>query len=397
MGELRDESAFDTRAVHAGRADMTDVHAPPLDLSTTYPLHDVESGGAAYEALGAGLGPTPEGGPLYARAWNPTVARFEEGLAALEGTTHAVAFASGMAATTAAVLASRARGGHHVVAIRPLYGGTDHLLGLGFLDVESTYVDPHPDTRVVAKAVSDALRPDTGLIVAETPGNPTLDLIDLDVLVDAAGDVPVMIDNTFATPVLQNPAAHGVRLVMHSATKYLGGHGDVMGGVIATDEDWAATLRQVRIITGSLLHPLGGYLLHRGLPTLPIRVRAQQSGAEQVARWLGDQPQVLEVFYPGVHDPQGLIGRQMRGPGAMLSIRVRGGFEGAATMLSRLKMITHAVSLGGVDTLAQHPAALTHRPVPDDARPTDDLVRFSIGLEDPADIIADIDQALGYS
>ncbi len=113
--------------------------------------------------------------------------------------------------------------------------------------------------------------------------------------------------------------------------------------------------------------------------------------------WLGDQPQVLEVFYPGVHDSQGLIGRQMRGPGAMLSIRVRGGFEGAATMLSRLKMITHAVSLGGVDTLAQHPAALTHRPVPDDARPTDDLVRFWIGLEDPADIIADIDQALGYS
>lgn len=395
MGTTPDNASLDTRAVHAGRADLTEVHAPPLDLSTTYPLPDVDSGGASYDALAAGLPPTDEGGPIYARAWNPTVARFEEGLAELEGTTDAVAFASGMAATTAAILAMRARGGHHIIGVRPLYGGTDHLLSLGLLDVEATYVDPHPDTAVVAKAIGEARRSDTGLVICETPGNPTLDLLDLDVIVEAAGDVPVMVDNTFATPVLQNPAAHGVALVMHSATKYLGGHGDVMGGVIAADADWAGTLRQVRIITGSLMHPLAGYLLHRGLPTLPVRVRAQQAHAEIVAAWLAEHPQVLDVFYPGLHDPMGVIGRQMRGPGAMVSLRVRGGYAGAAAMLSGLRMITHAVSLGSTDTLAQHPAALTHRPVPDGARPTDDIVRLSIGLEDPADIIADLRSALG--
>lgn len=385
---------FDTRAVHAGRGDLTDVHAPPIDLSTTYPLVDVESGGASYDALAEGLPPTEAGGSIYARAWNPTVARFEDALADLEGTTHAVAFGSGIAATSAALLAMRARGGHHVVAVRPLYGGTDHLLSLGLLDVETTYIEPNPDTAVVAKAIRDALRPDTGLVICETPGNPTLDLLDLEVIVEAAGDIAVMVDNTFATPVLQNPAAQGVRLVMHSATKYLGGHGDVMAGVIATDADWAATLRQVRIITGALLHPLGAYLLHRGLPTLPVRVRAQQESAQRVAKWLSDQPQILDVLYPGTHDPAGLVGRQMRGPGAMLSIRVRGGYDGAAALLSGLQLITHAVSLGGFDTLAQHPAALTHRPVAEHARPTEDIVRFSIGLEAVEDIIADIDQAL---
>jgi methionine-gamma-lyase len=384
------ELCFDSLAVHAGREDLTDlgVHALPVDLSTTSPLPGIDDGGASYEAMAGGGHPT-EGGHVYARLWNPTVARFESALARLEGTEQAVAFGSGMAAVTACVLAARAEGGgRHVVAVRPLYGGTDHLLGSGLLDVETTYCAPHE--------VAAAVREDTCLVVAETPGNPTLDLVDLESLVAAAAGRPVLVDNTFATPVLQNPAAYGVALVLHSATKYLGGHGDAMGGVVAANGGWAAALRRVRATTGALLNPWGAYLLHRGLATLPVRVRAQQASAEKLATWLEDHPAVAQVFYPGTvdGDPLGLVGRQMRGPGAMVSMRLDGGYEHAARVVERVRLFTHAVSLGGVDSLVQHPAALTHRPVPPDARPTPDLLRLSIGLEDVADLQQDLAQAL---
>ena len=212
----------------------------------------------------------------------------------------------------------------------------------------------------------------------------------------AAQGRPVLVDNTFATPVLQNPADHGAALVLHSATKYLGGHGDAMGGVVACDAGWAAALRRVRAVTGGLLHPLGAYLLHRGLATLPVRVRAQQESAEKVAAWLTGHPAVRRVHYPGLHecDPAGIVGRQMRGPGAMLALAVEGGFEVAARVTSEVRLFTHAVSLGGVDSLIQHPAALTHRPVEAAAKPGLDLLRLSIGLEDADDLCRDLDQAL---
>ncbi|GGC02173.1 trans-sulfuration enzyme family protein [Cellulomonas carbonis] len=380
----------DSVAVHAGRADLTalGVHALPLDLSSTNPLPGIDSGGASYEAMALGGHPT-DGGHVYSRLWNPTVARFEEALAALEHTAEAVAFSSGMAAVTATVLAARSRGvGAHVVAVRPLYGGTDHLLASPLLGVETTFVAPD--------GVAAAVRPDTCLVVLETPANPTLELVDVAGVVAAAQGRPVVVDNTFATPVLQNPADQGATLVLHSATKYLGGHGDAVGGVVATDEEWAAALRRVRAVTGGILHPLAGYLLHRGLPTLPVRVRAQQGSAEKLAGWLAELPAVRHVHYPGTADgdPLGLVGRQMRGPGAMLAIRLTGGFEQAARAVERVRLFTHAVSLGGVDSLVQHPAALTHRPVPPEARPGADVLRLSVGLEDVEDLQADLAQAL---
>ncbi len=387
---MEDELCFDSLAVHAGREDLTalGVHALPLDLSTTSPLPDLDSGGASYEAMATGGHPTA-GGNVYARLWNPTVARFEAALARLEGTEEAVGFGSGMAAVTACVLAARAEsGGRHVVAVRPLYGGTDHLLGSGTLDVTTTFCAP--------EEVAASIRPDTCLVVVETPANPSLELVDLRALVAAADGRPVLVDNTFATPVLQNPAEHGAALVLHSATKYLGGHGDAIGGVVATDAGWAAALRRVRAVTGALLHPWGAYLLHRGLATLPVRVRAQQESAQKMAGWLGGHPSIAQVLYPGTPegDPLGLVGRQMRGPGAMLSVRLAGGYEQAAAVVERVRLFTHAVSLGGVDSLIQHPAALTHRPVPPEARPTPDLLRLSIGLEDVADLEADLARAL---
>ena len=239
------------------------------------------------------------------------------------------------------------------------------------------------------------MRPDTGLVVIESPGNPSLDLVDIAGVVGQAGDVPVLVDNTFATPVLQNPLAFGAAYALHSATKYLGGHGDVIGGVIACSEERAEALRRVRAITGGLLHPLGAYLLHRGLATLPIRMRAQQATAARVAAWLATRDEVAHVAYPGLDgDPRGLLGTQMRGTGAMISITLRDGFEAAKAFTSGMRMFTHAVSLGGVESLVQHPAALTHRPVAAEGKPDLALVRLSIGLEGYDDLVADLDRGL---
>lgn len=378
----------DTVAVHAGREDLAGlgVHALPIDLSSTNPLPDVEHGGDSYEAMATGGRPVDAGGMVYQRLWNPTVARFEAALATLEHAEASVAFASGMAAVTAAVLAVTAESGkRHVVAVRPVYGGTDHLLGGGLLGTEVTFC--------AADEVSASMRPDTALVIVESPANPTLELVDLRAVVAAAGEVPVLVDNTFATPVLQNPLDLGVAFSLHSATKYLGGHGDVVGGVIACSESHAESLRRVRAITGALMHPLSAYLLHRGLQTLPLRVRAQQASAERIATWLAGHPAVAEVHFPGL-DGNPLVGTQMRGPGAMIAVSLVGGYAASVAVTGAVKLFTHAVSLGGVDSLIQSPAALTHRPVPAEARPSADVVRLSIGLEDVDDLIADLDQAL---
>ncbi|MEO8556527.1 MAG: PLP-dependent aspartate aminotransferase family protein [Actinomycetota bacterium] len=383
-------NALDTRAVHAGRHDLAGlgVHVPSIDLSTTNPLTDVESGGEAYEALATGGRPIPGSSLVYSRLWNPTVARFEDALAELEGAEEAVAFASGMAALTACLLAMSASGKRHVVAVRPVYGGTDHLLDNGLLGVEVTWVGP--------KEIAHALRPDTGLVLVETPANPTLQLLDLDDVCAQAGDVPVLVDNTFATPVLQQPIRHGAVLVMHSATKFIGGHGDVLAGVIATNSEWASRIRRVRAVTGGILHPLAGYLLHRGLQTLPIRVRAQQASAQLVAEWLATHPSVQAVHYPGLPgcDPDGIVGRQMVGPGSLIAFEVVGGYPAAAAVAKACELVGHAVSLGGTETLIEHPASLTHRPVAAEARPNPGLLRISIGLEAVEDLCADLDQAL---
>ncbi|MGF3055528.1 trans-sulfuration enzyme family protein [Microbacterium sp. YY-01] len=380
----------DTLAVHAGRADFAElgVHASPIDLSSTNPLPDIEHGGDSYESMATGGHPLAMGGNVYGRLWNPTVARFEQALAELEYAETSVAFSSGMAAVTAAILAhTTSVGKKHVLAVRPLYGGTDHLLDSGLLGAEVTFCD--------ADEVGAHVRDETGLIVIETPANPTLDLVDIAAVVGQAGSVPVLVDNTFATPVLQNPLDLGATMSLHSATKYIGGHGDVIAGVIACTEETAIRLRSVRAITGAVLHPLAAYLLHRGLATLPLRMRAQQENAVRLAEWLSTHPGVSAVRFPGIDgDPQGIMQRQMRGPGAMVSAHLHGGYEAAAHVATNVKLFTHAVSLGGVDSLVQHPASLTHRPVAPEARPGADLVRLSIGLENIDDLIADLDQAL---
>lgn len=379
-----------TQVVHAGREDLCTlgVHVAPIDLSSTYPTPDPDAAAASLEAFVNGAENAVN--PVYARLHNPTVARFEHALATLEGAEQSVAFASGMAALTAVLLALSEHG-RHIVAVRPLYGGTDHLLATGLLGTEVSFVE--------ADGVAAAIRPDTALVMIETPANPTVELVDIEAIVSQAGKVPVLVDSTFATPILQRPLEHGASLVLHSATKFLGGHGDVVAGVVACSAELAGKLRQVRILTGAILHPLAAFLLLRGLSTLRLRVLAAEDNAVILATRLARHPQVAAVHYPGLSTAaQGAIQRrQMSGPGSVLAFELHSGAE-ADRMLRGLRLITPAVSLGSVDTLIQRPAALTHRIVDAQARAdcgiSDGLVRMSVGIEDAEDLWADLAQAL---
>ena len=384
---------FTTRAVHAGRQDFVDigVHAPPIDLSTTYPTPDLDAAARSFDRLVSGDAPE-SGSFVYQRLFNPTTDRFERALAELEGAEDAAAFASGMAAFTAVLLAAKSRGSQ-VVAVRPLYGTADHLLTSEMLGLSVTWT--------TQDEIAQAIRPDTALVVIETPGNPTLALVDIAQVVQQAGQVPVLVDSTFATPVLCRPLEHGAALVMHSATKFLGGHGDVMAGVVAGAHAMIREIKHVRAATGGLLHPLGSYLLHRGLPTLPLRVERAQASAELIAQRLAEDPRIRSVRYPGLagQDPRDLIGRQMSGPGSILSFELAS--EDPTVMqqfIAALELITPAVSLGSTDTLIQPPAVLTHRVVDADTRAetgiSGGLLRLSVGLEDPRDLWTDLDRAL---
>ncbi|WP_307781370.1 trans-sulfuration enzyme family protein [Agilicoccus flavus] len=319
---------------------------------------------------------------------NPTVERFERALADLEGCESAVAFASGMASLSAVLLSRVAAGTPHVVAVRPLYGTSDHLLASGLLGTELTWAP--------ADGVADAITERTGLVVVETPANPTLAEVDLRAVAAQCGDVPLLVDNTFATPVLQRPASLGASFVLHSATKFIGGHGDVLGGVVACSEERAQALRQVRFVTGANLHPLGAYLLLRGLPTLPLRMRAQSATAHVLAERLAGHPGVERVHYPGLGGPR--PADQMSGGGALVSLEVGGDPH---AVIAAVRLITPAVSLGSVDTLIQCPAAISHHIMdPADragAGISDRLLRISVGLEDVEDLWADLRQALDGS
>lgn len=387
------DKAFATRAVHAGRQDFMKlgVHAPPLDFSSTYPTPDLDAAARSFDSLVSGDLPL-EGSFVYQRLFNPTTDRFERALAELEGAEDAAAFASGMAAFSAVLLAAKSRG-THVVAVRPIYGTADHLLTSGMLGMTVTWT--------TQDAIAEALRPDTALVVIETPANPTLELVDIASVVRQAGSVPVMVDSTFATPVLQRPLAHGAALVLHSATKFLGGHGDLLAGVVAGPHALVRDIKHVRAATGGLLHPLASYLLHRGVPTLELRVERAQATAKVLAWKLADDRRVAGVRFPSLpgQDPRSLLGRQMYGPGSVLSFELAS--DDPAVMrhfLGALEVITPAVSLGSTDSLIQPPAALTHRVVDQQAREAVGvslgLLRLSVGLEDARDLWRDLDHAL---
>lgn len=388
----------DTMAVHGGREDFREigVHAPPLDFSTTYPVPTLERGRDSIDALSSGARSAES--PIYARLFNPTVDRYERAFADLEGAQAGIAFASGMAAISGVFQALRVRDmeegkrRNRIVAVRPLYGCTDHLLASGLLGFDVVWSEQD--------ALHEVIDDNTALVVVETPANPTLSLVDISAVVAQAGEVPVMVDNTFATPLMQQPLALGAAFSVHSGTKYLGGHGDVLAGIVATDDSWAARLRQVRILTGANLHPMAAYMLHRSLPTLALRVERAQENAKTIVERLAAHPEVTEVYYPGFgeSDPTDIVGRQMQGTGAVIALEMKGGFRAAAKMMETVALFTPAVSLGSTDSLIEHPAGLTHRIVEAGAREkegiTEGMIRIAVGIEHVEDLWQDLEHAL---
>ena len=386
------ELGFSTRAIHGGKIpDANKSVVAPIYQTATFRYDSVEEGAR----LGAETGP----GYFYTRWGNPTTDLFEQKMALLEGGEAALATSSGMAAIATAVM-SLLRAGDHVVAPKAVYQATFGLFDsvLPGYGVEATFLDD-PDVG----AYERALRPNTRLLYIETPNNPLLGVIDIAgvVALARARGARTIADNTFATPYNQTPLALGVDLVCHSATKYLGGHHDVTAGVIVGSRDLIRGCVKTMRIFGGVLDPFAAFLLVRGLMTLGLRVERHNASALALARHLADHPKVARVHYPGLpgHPRHAVAARQMtRGFGGMLSLEVRGDVAAGARCVEALRVAKLAVSLGGVSTLVTHPASTTSVNMPREVRLAagiaDGLIRVSVGVEDLADLIADVDQAV---
>lgn len=376
--DSKQRQGIDTLAVHAAKTidPVTRAVMPPLVMSTTFE-RDAD-------------GSYPQG-YSYGRTSNPNRVQLEEALAVLEGAAGACAFSSGLQAVLAVFMGLRA--GDHVLVGHDSYYGTLHQLRhvLAQFGLTHTTVD-----MADLGAVRAALQPATRLLWAETPSNPQLRVCDIAALAEVAHahGAALAVDNTFATPVLQRPLALGADLVMHSTTKYVGGHSDLTGGLVAAREDsaWLAKLREFQVSGGGVPSPFDCWLLRRSLMTLPLRVRAQAATALRLAQFLGTQPGVAQVFYPGLatHPNHAVAARQMSAYGGMLSFVMEGGRDAAFAVAARLQLFTRATSLGGVESLIEHRASVEG---PTTVTPQG-LLRLSIGLEDAADLEADLRQAL---
>ncbi|MEU0467952.1 cystathionine gamma-synthase [Amycolatopsis sp. NPDC006131] len=378
-------SGFETRAIHAGQEPdpRTGAVIVPIYQTSTYAQD--------------GVGGTREGDYEYSRTANPTRTALEQALASLEGARHGLAFASGMAATDA-VLRTVLRPGDHLVLGNDAYGGTFRLIDkvLKLWGVEYGVADlSNPDE------VRAAVRPETKLIWCETPSNPLLGIADLAVLAEIAhgAGARLVVDNTFATPYLQTPLALGADIVVHSTTKYLGGHSDVVGGAVLTDEDELRDqLFFLRNSAGAVPGPFDAWLTLRGLKTLAVRMDRHCDNAEQIAEMLSAHPKVAEVYYPGLsgHAGHEVAAKQMRRFGGMISFRHADGRQAALDTAARTELFILAESLGGIESLIEHPGQMTHASVAGSMlQVPDDLLRLSVGIEDVRDLSDDLRAALG--
>ncbi len=379
---------FGTRAVHAGEepdfAATGDV-VTPIHMSATFARSDAEK---------------PTKGLEYSRTGNPTRLALEKRLASLENAKHALAFSSGMAAETTLLL-SVLKSGDHVVAGNDLYGGTVRLFEstLKRFGVTASYVDT---TRL--SDVEEALRKDTKLLWVESPSNPLMSICDIRAVarMGQASGAMTVVDNTFASPFLQNPLDLGATVVVHSTTKYIGGHSDVVGGAMMTsDRKVHDAVRFNQNALGAVPSPFDCFLTLRGSKTLAVRMERHCENAAAVAEFLERSPKFSRVNYPGLrsHPQFELARRQMRMPGGMLSAEMKGGMRAAKDLLRKLRVFATAESLGGVESLVEHPASMTHASISKEMRErnglTDGLVRFSVGIEDSEDLVADLRSALG--
>lgn len=389
--EVLADWALASLVIHADAAFAEDsAIAPPIHQTSTF-----RAGSAADFAE---MATQPRHARYYTRYGNPTLARVEKVIATLEGAESALVTGSGMGAITTTILAL-VQSGDHIIAQRNHYMGTTKLLTevLPRFGVTATLVD---QTDVGAFAA--ALRSETKLIVVETPSNPTMQLTDLQAIAALAQPRGILTfcDNTFASPYNQRPLAHGIDLVMHSATKYLGGHHDLSAGVVVGTQALLEKIWNAHMVVGAVLGPIDGWLLLRGLRTFAVRVKQQNQTALAIAQFLENQPAIEQVYYPGLtsHPQHELAQRQMVGFGGVLSFAVKGGYRATQRFISALKLPTQAVSLGGYESLVVHAAAMWEGTLGEaglvEAGIQPNLVRFSVGLEDERDLLADLQRAL---
>ncbi len=376
------KTAFETRAIHAGQSPdpTTGAIMTPIFQTSTY----------------VQAGPGEHTGYEYSRTGNPTRTALEANLAALEGATFGRCFSSGCAATTAILMCLQA--GDHIVASDDLYGGTFRLFDKVFRNMgfDFSFVDMRN-----VENVTSAIQDNTKLIWVETPTNPMLKLVDIASVTRACGDIPVVVDNTFATPYLQQPLSLGAALVVHSTTKYIGGHSDVVGGAVLTsDSSWDDRLAFVQNSSGGVPGPMDCFLTLRGTKTLHVRMDRHLENAQHIAEFLDSHSKVESVIYPGLasHPQFDLAQKQMKGPGGMISFVVKNGLDGANSLLKNTKLFSLAESLGGVESLIEHPAIMTHASVPKAQREilgiSDGLIRVSVGIESKDDLVNDLEIAL---
>ena len=394
MGDGRGGSVgLGTRAVWAGESGERWCGATqvPVALSVSYGYDTVE------EWLDVALGRKP--GHIYGRNTNPTVAAFEEKIRELEGAQAATSFSSGMAAISN-TLFSLLSPGDRVVSIKDTYGGTNKVF-IEFLprfQIDVSLCDT-TDQATIEAAVARGCK----LLYLETPTNPTIKIVDIRRLVDAAHrqGALVVVDNTFATPINQRPLELGADLVVHSATKFLGGHADALGGVVCGPTELVQRIYHFREINGACLEPMSAYLLLRGMKTLHLRIRQQNGSAMLIAEYLAAHPRVEKVFYPGLpgHENHEIAQQQMSGFGGVLSFALRGGFEAVKEFLPRLRLAHRAANLGAVETVVGPPATTSHVESSAEERAAagipEALIRYSVGIEETEDLIADLRQALG--
>lgn len=387
-------AGFSTRQIHAGS------HPDPTTGSLSMPIFQTSTFVMDSARRGADLFSHAAEGYIYTRLGNPNHVVIERKVADLENAEAAVATASGMAAISSALFTSL-KAGDHLVAGRVLYGCTFSLLqhALPRFGIEVSFADTTDPA-----AVRAAVRPKTKLIFFETPTNPNLEITDIAAIARLAHELglQVIVDNTFCTPYLQRPLDLGADIVVHSGTKYLNGHGDVIAGFVTGKGSFVDQVREVALkdVTGAVLGPFEAFLITRGMKTLSYRMDVHCRNAQLVAEFLEQHEMVEKVVFPGLrsHPQYDLARSQMRGPGGMVSFYVRGGHDSGTAVIDNVEMISIAVSLGDTETLIQHPASMTHSTYSDEERAvagiSDGLVRLSIGLEDPEDIISDLDRAL---
>jgi methionine-gamma-lyase len=395
MSKKFDYTGTHTACIHAGGEvdPMTGAVSTPIYQSSTFAFQDTQDGADKFSGNKKGY--------IYTRLGNPTVMALENAVTELEGGHAAIATSSGMAAVSSVFFALLASG-DHIIGTDAVYGPTQIILGRDFakFGVQSSFVDTSD-----VSAVKKAIKPNTKVIFIETPANPTIKCTDIQAVAELAKahNAVLVVDNTFASPILQNPFKFGANVIVHSMTKFLNGHSDVVAGmIIVENEKLYKQIKPVFNNLGGCIDPHQAWLVHRGLKTLAMRVERGQETAMKLATFLENHSKVEWVCYPGLdsYPQKELINRQMNGPGSLMSFEVKGGIQAGKKLLDHIKLSVLAVSLGGLESLIQHPASMTHAGMSKEARIkagiSDGLIRFSVGCESYDDLKKDLDQALEY-